>query len=101
MRDATAVHLQEAARGCVIMRCMSAETRAELIAASRAYERETRRSEARTAAVRERLYAAIIAEKREGTLVSEITDIAPYRRGHVTRILDEAGLVKKKDAPDS
>lgn len=78
------------------MTCMSAETRAELIAASRAYARESRRTEARLAVVRERLHAAIIAEKREGAKVSEIEDIVPYRRGHVTRILDKAGLVQKK-----
>lgn len=76
------------------MTCMSAETRAELVAASRAFQRETDRLEA----TRERLHAAIVAERKEGVKVSEIEDIVPYRRGQVTRILDAAGLVDKKDA---
>lgn len=82
-----------------MMKCMSAETRAELVAASRAYEREADRTDRRMTAVRERLHQAIIAEKREGTSVADIEDVAPYRRGHVTRILDSAGLVKKKPKP--
>jgi hypothetical protein len=76
------------------MICVSDQTRAELIAASRAYERETRR----VSAARARLYAAIIAERREGVSVADIEDITPYRRGQVTRILDAAGLVDKKIA---
>lgn len=75
------------------MICVSDATRAELIAASRAHER----AEVHIKGTRARLRAAIIAEKREGVKVSEIEDIVPYRRGHVTRILDEAGLVEKKD----
>jgi hypothetical protein len=75
-----------------MMMCVSAETRAELIAASRAYEREMQR----TARTRERLHAAIIAEKREGVKVSDIEDIVPYRRGRVTSILEAAGLTEKR-----
>jgi hypothetical protein len=71
---------------------VSDATRAELIAASRAYLREMDRMKT----IRRRLHDAIIAEKREGAKVSEIEDIAPYRRGQVTRILDAVGLVEKK-----
>ena len=81
------------------MTCVSEETKAELIAASRAYERETKRA----ADTRKRLHEAIISHKRDGAKVSEIEDIAPYRRGRITAILDDAGLVEKKpkkDAPE-
>lgn len=80
-----------------MMGCVSRETRAELIAASRAFERDRKRM----TATRSRLHAAIIAEKREGAKISEIEDIVPYRRGRVTGILDAAGLVEKKDATKS
>jgi hypothetical protein len=71
---------------------VSEETRAELIAATRAYRQQEKRSEA----VRARLHAAIIAEKQAGESVSDITDIAPYRRGRVTSILKGAGLTEKR-----
>ena len=86
------VYPQEGPQGCVMMACVSEQTRAELTAASRAFVRERDRLKA----ARARLHAAIIAEKREGSTVSSIEDIAPYRRGQVTRILDGAGLVEKK-----
>lgn len=77
-----------------MMMCVSAETRDELIAASRAYVRD----QARLDKTRERLHAAIVAERSEGAKVSEIEDIVPYRRGRVTGILDSAGLVEKKNS---
>jgi hypothetical protein len=77
------------------MMFVSEETRAELVAASRAYEREM----GRIKATRKRLHAAIIAERREGTKVSTIEDIAPYRRGRVTSILEAAGLTEKRAKP--
>ena len=48
---------------------------------------------------RERLHAAIIAHKRDGARVVDIEDIVTYRRGRVTSILAEAGLVEKKTQP--
>jgi hypothetical protein len=60
-----------------MMKCMSAETRAELIAASRAYEREQARTDRRMEAVRTRLHAAIIAEKREDADVKRACDPHP------------------------
>lgn len=76
---------------------VSEETRAELIAAARAY----RQQEKRSAAVRARLHAAIVAERKEGTKVSEIEDIAPYRRGRVTTVLEAAGLTEKRTQRES
>jgi hypothetical protein len=80
-----------------MMICVSKETRDELVAASRAYAQH----EKRTKALRDRLHAAIIAEKKEGTSVSEITDLAPYRRGRVTTILGDAGLTEKRSQRES
>jgi hypothetical protein len=78
------------------MTCVSEETMSELRVASREFSRiEERLRPART-----RLHAAIIAERREGTSVADIVDISPYRRGRVTDILDQAGLVQKKTKPD-
>jgi hypothetical protein len=75
-----------------MMVCVSQETQDELAAASRAYRQQEKRSEA----VRARLHAAIIAEKREGTSVRNITDRSPYQRGRVTTILEDAGLTEKR-----
>lgn len=91
------MHRYEPMRWCVIMICVSDETRAELIAASRAYERD----QGRIKSSRERLHAAIIAERREGVKVSAIEDIAPYRRGRVTSILEAAGLTEKRKPADA
>lgn len=74
------------------MTCVSEETRAELKAATREYVLLQRRSRDNRA----RLRAAIVAEKKEGTSVALIVDDSPYRRGRVTAILDDAGLVEKK-----
>jgi hypothetical protein len=79
------------------MTCVSDATERELKAASRAYERETKRAEA----TRKRLHAAIIEHRRDGAQVSDIEDIAPYRRGRITAILDAAGLVEKKPKKDA
>jgi hypothetical protein len=65
---------------------------AELQAASRQFTRaddHIRKS-------RSRLREAIIRFKRAGASVAQIEDIAPYRRGRITAILDTVGLVKKK-----
>jgi hypothetical protein len=82
------------------MTCVSDETKAELEAASREYVRLLGRDGrgGRAAEVRKRLRAAIVAHRSDGAKVSDIEDIAPYRRGRITTILDDAGLVEKKDA---
>lgn len=75
-----------------MMICVSEETRAELIAATRAY----RLQEKRSADVRARLHAAIIAEKQADASIEDITDHSPYRRGRVFSILKGAGLTEKR-----
>jgi hypothetical protein len=76
------------------MMLVSDATEAELRAASREYVRVVKE---RTPQVRARLRAAIVAHRADGAKVSDIEDIAPYRRGRITSILDDAGLVEKKD----
>jgi hypothetical protein len=80
------------------MMCVSDATEAELRAASREYVRLLGRDGrgGRAAAVRSRLRAAIIAHKADGAKVSDIEDIAPYRRGRITTILEAAGLTEKR-----
>ena len=74
---------------------VSDETERELREATRAFVRfDDGLDKARA-----RLHAAIIAHKRDGASVSAIEDIAPYRRGRITAILDKVGLVEKKPKP--
>ena len=74
---------------------VSDETERELRDASRVFVRlDDGLDKARV-----RLHAAIIAHKRDGAKVSDIEDIAPYRRGRITAILDKVGLVEKKAKP--
>jgi hypothetical protein len=71
---------------------MSAETEARLTRASRAYAR----LRDQFAAAREELAAAIVAERREGALIEDITAKVPVRQTQVNRILEAAGLTEKR-----
>jgi hypothetical protein len=80
-----------------IMDFMSAETRARLLRAGRAYERTRKQFED----ARAELAAAIVAERREGTLIEDIAALVPYRQTHVNRILEAAGLTEKRSKPEA
>ncbi|HMG65747.1 MAG TPA: hypothetical protein VK599_22605 [Streptosporangiaceae bacterium] len=71
---------------------MSEVTEARLAKASRAYSRMKPQFEA----VRHELADAIVAERREGTLIEDITEKVPYRQSQVNRILEAAGLTEKR-----
>ncbi len=77
---------------CVIMEFMDAGTRARLARASRVYARL--QSQMRDA--REELHAAIIAERKAGALIEDITAVVPYRQTQVNRILKDAGLTEER-----
>jgi len=47
-------------------------------------------------AAREELAAAIVAERREGELIEDITSRVPYRQTQVNRVLEAAGLTTKR-----
>ena len=73
---------------------MSAETEARLARASRAYTQAKKRlDDART-----ELADAIVAERREGTLIEDLTARVPYRQTQVNRILADAGLTTPRKA---
>jgi hypothetical protein len=80
-----------------MMECVSAETEARLDRASRTY----RRLKPQLDAARKELAAAIVAERREGTLIEDITAKVPYRQTHVNRILEAAGLTEKRTRSSS
>lgn len=80
-----------------MMETMSAETEARLTRANRAYMRL--RDQFRDA--RTELAEAIIAERREGTLIEDITAKVAYRQTQVNRILEAAGLTEKRRKQDS
>jgi hypothetical protein len=77
---------------CVIMDLMSDETRARLLRANRTYARLKPQFEA----ARAELAAAIVAERKEGTLIEDITALVTYRQTQVNRILEAAGLTEKR-----
>jgi hypothetical protein len=81
---------------CVIMDSMSKETRDDLARANRAYARLKPQFEK----ARQELAAAIIAERKEGTLIEDITVLVEYRQAQVNRILERAGMTTKR-APRS
>lgn len=71
---------------------VSAETEARLAKAARAYSRlKDQFGDARA-----ELAAAIIAERKEGTFIEDITAKVPYRQTQVNRILEAAGLTEKR-----
>lgn len=76
----------------VMMDCMSDDTRRRLVTASRKYERLSAQLEA----ARAELAEAIIAERKEGVLIEDITALVPYRQTQVNRILEAAGLTRKR-----
>jgi hypothetical protein len=75
-----------------MMDCVSAESQARLAKASRTYSR----LKDQFADARSELAAAIIEERREGTLIEDITARVPYRQTQVNRILEAAGLTEKR-----
>lgn len=52
------------------------------------------------AAARAELGAAIVAERREGELIEDITGRVPYRQTQVNRVLEAAGLTEKRAKPE-
>lgn len=75
-----------------MMEAVSAETEARLSRAGRTYVR----LKAQFDQARAELAAAIIAERREGTFIEDITARVPYRQTQVNRILEKAGLTEKR-----
>lgn len=75
-----------------MMECVSAESRARLRKANRNYVR----LKGQFADARQELAEAIIAERREGTLIEDITADVEYRQTQVNRILEAAGLTEKR-----
>jgi hypothetical protein len=75
-----------------MMECVSAESRTRLRRANRNYVRVKGQFEA----VRRELADAIVAERREGTLIEDITADVEYRQTQVNRILEAAGLTEKR-----
>ena len=74
---------------------MSAETKARLARASRTYAR----LKPQFAEARRELAEAIVAERKEGALIEDITAVVPYRQTQVNRILADAGLTEKRPRP--
>jgi hypothetical protein len=84
--------LQELPTACVIMDPMSDETRARLLKASRTYNRLKPQFED----ARKELADAIVAERKDGALIEDITALVPYRQTQVNRILKAAGLTEER-----
>ena len=80
-----------------IMDRMNTETRSRLLRASRTYTR----LRDQFSAARDELADAIIAERREGTLIEDITALVPYRQTQVNRVLEAAGLTEKRAKPEA
>jgi hypothetical protein len=78
--------------GCAMMDVMSDATQARLTKAARAYTRAKDQFDS----ARTELVAAIVAERREGTLIEDITAKVPYRQTQVNRVLEAAGLTEKR-----
>jgi hypothetical protein len=75
-----------------MMECVSAETEARLAKANRSFVRLRDQAEQ----ARRELAEAIVAERREGTTIEDITAKVTYRQTHVNRILEAAGLTEKR-----
>jgi hypothetical protein len=75
-----------------MMECVSAETRARLRRANRNFVRLREQ----VAEARLELAEAIVAERREGTLIEDITGDVTYRQTQVNRILKAAGLTEER-----
>jgi hypothetical protein len=76
---------------------MSTETRARLTRANRNFTR----LRDQLADAREELASAIVAERREGVLIEDITALVTYRQTQVNRILEAAGLTEKRRRADA
>ena len=81
---------------CGIMDFMSAETRSRLLRANRNFVRLRDQLEA----ARKELAAAIVAERKEGTLIEDIAGLVTYRQTQVNRVLEAAGLTEKRAKRD-
>lgn len=75
-----------------MMECVSAETEARLVRTNRAFVRLRDQFEQ----ARRELAEAIVAERKEGTLIEDITARVAYRQTQVNRILEAAGLTEKR-----
>jgi hypothetical protein len=71
---------------------MSAETQARLAKANRVFVRLRDQAEQ----ARRELAEAIVAERKEGVTIEDITARVTYRQTHVNRILEAAGLTEKR-----
>jgi len=80
-----------------IMGLVDVETRARLLKAARDYTR----LRDQFASARDELAAAIVAERKTGTLIEDIAALVPYRQTQVNRILEAAGLTTKRAARES
>lgn len=92
MTDSVAEELEEVPEGCVIMGFMSDDTHRRLVVAARNYERALARLET----ARAELADAIVSERKDGALIEDITAAVPYRQTQVNRILEAAGLTRKR-----
>lgn len=92
MPDTLTAEAKAMSCSCAIMDLMSDETRARLLRANRAYVRLKQQLDA----ARAELADAIIAERKEGTLIEDITGMVAYRQTQVNRILEGAGLTEKR-----
>jgi hypothetical protein len=79
------------------MDAMSDETRARLARANRNFVR----LRAQLDAARAELADSIVAERKEGTLIEDITGLVIYRQTQVNRILEAAGLTEKRPRRES
>jgi hypothetical protein len=75
-----------------MLECVSEETEARLTRASRNY----RLGKPKWEAIQRELADAIVAERREGTLIEDITAKVPIRQTQVNRIIEAAGLTQKR-----
>ena len=82
---------------CGIMDFMSDESRSRLLRANRNYVR----LRDQFAAARTELADAIVAERKEGVLIEDITALVAYRQTQVNRVLEAAGLTEKRAKPVS
>jgi hypothetical protein len=84
---------------CGIMDSVSAssEVKARTAKAGRDYTRLRRQF----ADARAELAAAIVAERREGEKIEDITARVPVRQTQVNRILEAAGLTEKRTKQDT
>lgn len=82
---------------CAIMDFVSEESRSRLLRASRTYSRLKPQLDA----ARRELADAIVEERKEGSLIEDITAVVPYRQTQVNRILEAAGLTEKRPRRDT